>query len=69
MNDGGPAFPVPLAKGWEGMSLRDWFAGRAMQGSCSILANPNFESIDFESISIRAYLLADEMIKAREVKK
>jgi len=32
--DGGPAFPVPNdanVNGQEGMSLRDWFAGMAMQ--------------------------------------
>lgn len=36
-NDGGPAFPQPADQGnledWRhGMSLRDWFAGQAMQG-------------------------------------
>jgi len=38
INDGGPAFPVPtdpLNPGTNGMSLRDWFAGMAMQGMLS----------------------------------
>ena len=29
-NDGGPAFPVPSEDSGPGMSLRDWFAGRAL---------------------------------------
>lgn len=39
MKDGGPAFPRPYSEDesvyypdQEGMSLRDWFAGQAMQG-------------------------------------
>ena len=39
-DDGGPAFPEPCTQEWRGkefqftpgMSLRDWFAGMAMQG-------------------------------------
>lgn len=35
INDGGPAFPMPISNGGysiiAGMSLRDWFAGMAMQ--------------------------------------
>ena len=43
-NDGGPAFPIPNASDMdgyvyapqsEGMSLRDWFAGMALQGFLS----------------------------------
>ena len=40
--DGGPAFPESgprgQAIGGEGMSLRDWFAGRALAG---LLSNPS----------------------------
>jgi hypothetical protein len=34
MKDGGPAFPVTTAvfNDMKGMTLRDWFAGMAMQG-------------------------------------
>lgn len=32
MNDGGPAFPVPYSTTQDGMSLRDWLAGQALQG-------------------------------------
>lgn len=35
----GPAFPVSLKwlgdAGWRGMTLRDWFAGRARIGLCA----------------------------------
>ena len=29
-NDGGPAFPVPEQFSYDGMTLRDWFAGQVM---------------------------------------
>lgn len=34
-NDGGPAFPCNDEHGYSGMSLRDWFAGMAMQAMIS----------------------------------
>jgi hypothetical protein len=37
IDDGGAAFPVRMGYYSQGMSLRDWFAGMALQG---ILANP-----------------------------
>ena len=67
-NTGGPAFPVeaPRFDGTqhsEGMTLRDWFAGLAMQGR---LAN----SDRFEGSAGReakeAYEFADAMLKERE---
>lgn len=45
-----------------GMDLRDWFAGKALQG---ILAC-NY-SVD-EEPAVLAYQYADEMMKARETK-
>jgi hypothetical protein len=66
---GGPAFPCE----WDyinssraaanGMTLRDYFAAKAMQG---IVANPNAQGLSYEAISIRAFAQADEMLKARE---
>jgi hypothetical protein len=56
----------------EGMDLRDWFAGLAMQG---LLANPKLaEEIRKQGgaysgwIEDSAYAWADAMMKAREVK-
>lgn len=43
----------------KGMTLRDYFAARAMQ---SMLNN----SSNYESIAKYAYKMADEMMKARE---
>lgn len=71
--DGGPAFPKsdPHTHGTRGMSLRDYFAGQALQG---LLADTEFKpSIkdggeDFKTIAARsAYSYADAMIRARKV--
>ena len=45
-----------------GMSLRDYFAAKAMQG---ILANP-VTFTGHEEIANNAYAMADAMIKARD---
>jgi hypothetical protein len=45
----------------EGMDLRDWFAGLAMQG---LIDNDGL----FSEIPTQAYAIADAMMKAREVK-
>ena len=70
MNDGGPAFP-----GWfkedegihyhHGMSLRDWFAGKALQGE---LASQNAENGEWpegheSALAERCYKIADAMLK------
>lgn len=70
--DGGPAFPVPLNPGEEfkahgpadGMTLRDYFAAKALQG---LLAAPQEHVDGFDAHAIVAYALADAMLKAREV--
>ena len=89
MKDGGPAFPVNYigrdSCGIErvqeqdyGMSLRDYFAAKAMQG---VLANSEVEkfrqSLDedipeekqIEAIATTSYEIADAMIAAREAVK
>lgn len=71
-NNGGPAFPTkrealdPRATGWsmqEGMSLRDWFAGMALQGYRS--SNMRSRS---SVVAYLAYEDADAMLAARERK-
>lgn len=68
-DNGGKAFPVAptlLYGGDPGMDLRDYFAARAMLG---ILCDPQRKPLDhfgYNSISKHAYLLADEMLKARK---
>jgi len=59
INDGGPAFP---RTGWPnetGMTLRDYFAAKAMQA----LAHKYSHEGD---ISRNAYKIADAMLRARD---
>jgi len=49
----------------QGMDLRDWFAGLAMQ---SMNSRPDYEDAPIDAIALDAYALADEMMKAREQK-
>lgn len=65
-NDGGPAFPnVPSDPGYtlwdQGMSLRDWFAGQALNG----LLSDHTMTGNYEQFADCAYLYADAMLKAR----
>lgn len=64
-----PAFPTDSAheskKGvfhHEGMSLRDYFAAKAMQGS---LSNSD-EVFDHKKFAKWCYMIADEMMAARD---
>jgi len=61
INDGGPAFP--LQSGQSGVSMRDYFAAKALQG---ILACPE-EGVrwDADIVAQNAYTQADAMLKAR----
>lgn len=62
---GGPAFPTLADNGHamnqDGMTLRDWFAGKAMQSL--ILAAKTSQAVDL--ISTAAYQMADAMLKER----
>jgi len=71
-NTGGPAFPTAtLAQKTEGgMTLRDYFAAKAMQTYiadqelidlyCYLEKDPKHE------VAVTAYMMADAMLKARE---
>ena len=70
-HDGGPAFPhlrrfvtantyEPISEG--GMSLRDYFAAKAMQGLAVGVNDP-----DYEVIATMAYKMANAMMEARSV--
>jgi len=71
-NDGGPAFPhlrsecqrVNETEMYEGMTLRDYFAGQALAGMWAS-DNENFR-LDAEFTAIFAYKYADAMIKERD---
>lgn len=64
---GGAAFPQitelgDIAQTSNGMTLRDWFAGKALQG---ILGNPNISNKFFEDDAHVAYKCADAMLAER----
>ena len=74
-DDGGPAFPGPYVNEdkslevlWkqQGMTLRDYFAAKAMQG---MLANPKLQEQILKAgqswIEESAWAVADAMIKER----
>lgn len=78
-NDGGSAFPIPCCPALcnehghnidvdEGMSLRDWFAGRAMQGLLSAGAGDGMWNIGKTNagnwhglLAAKAFQISDEM--------
>lgn len=71
-NDGGPAFPI-VASSLEyvcvsGMTLRDYFAAKAMELHGAALAKMESDSEEAwdEFIANRAYKTADAMLAERE---
>jgi hypothetical protein len=64
-NTGGPAFPTAtLAQKTEGgMTLRDYFAAKAMQ---SMNGREDYADTPADAIALDAYALADAMLKARQ---
>jgi len=69
INDGGPAFPhlETTSRGEPyhdhlGMTLRDYFAAAALQGS---IANPNSNG-NWEDFALDAYRYADAMLERRK---
>jgi hypothetical protein len=71
MNENTFAFPheithlqKPLTAG---MTLRDYFAAKAMQGWLSTYAdNINYSNVNTSAIAYFAYQMADAMMEARE---
>lgn len=73
IRDGGPAFPFgqtdsmsgQLVNGWgsQGMTLRDYFAAKAMQGMVSCEFGEAFRPDNWAEY---AYKMADAMLKERE---
>lgn len=73
--DGGPAFARPYAEAkllhgrdqyffaQDGMSLRDWFAGMALQG---MLSNQYVTKKSYEEVVTGSYAYADAMLEERE---
>lgn len=71
---GGPAFPSEHSRcqnGREdGMTLRDYFAAKAMQGRIHLPIPPYWEDKDDKEIALSlaefSYAMADAMLKARK---
>ena len=67
MTDGGPAFPVhpdqTAHRGTPGMSLRDWFAGMALQGL--LAQQPHDDALKEGGLALMAFQCADAMLKER----
>jgi hypothetical protein len=61
MNNGGPAFPTGTA--FQGMTLRDYFAAKALQG---VLAADTEELLSVDAIASVSYRIANAMLKERE---
>ncbi len=81
INDGGPVFPVFIAAGGAsvddvkravdaagvvGLSLRDYFAAKAMQGL--VVAGDYGDNAWLHNIAEDAYKIADAMLAARNAK-
>lgn len=67
-NDGGPAFPHDGQQNYTGgMTLRDYFAAKAMQGMLFMVAHgAHTPANSHDGCAKEAYALADAMLKARE---
>ena len=64
-NDGGPAFPNMPADSsidnWDsGMTLRAYFAAKAMEG---LISNPNIEDLSCDEVASDSAMYADALIK------
>lgn len=72
INDGGPAFPyeerdavgMPL-KDYFGITMRDYFAAKALQGMLADLPNSLYGLDWVEKTAKSAYAIADAMLVAR----
>lgn len=65
-DEGGPAFPVIAENGLghiaDGMSLRDWFAGQALNQANREIWSEHKP----EDVVARCYMLADAMLAERQ---
>jgi hypothetical protein len=66
-DDGGAAFPVSTPDGFTvfGMTLRDYFAAKAMQAIYTA-GIPSGVEMKYDEVATGAYAAADAMLKARQ---
>ena len=67
-NTGGPAFPCPTISigQHQGMTLRDYFAAKAVQVLTTKLASTGDMHVFDDAVAESAYAMADAMLRARE---
>ncbi len=67
---GGPAFPVAQDWRYEGLSLRDYFAGQALAGMSGYFVTPTYDkdcgTRRVLEVAVTAYGLADAMLARRK---
>ena len=68
---GGPAFPLQsigpdFSPGYSGMTLRDYFATKAMQGTLAGCATRG-EVVDWKELAGLSYDVADAMLAERDI--
>lgn len=72
INTGGAFHPLTRPDGWvhDGLSIRDWFAGMALQGEISTQKEGYVEYTDnnFDRLASYCYKIADAMLQEREIK-
>jgi hypothetical protein len=64
-----PAFPAmhyDLAGNEHGLTMRDYFAAKAMQGFIAYATHKGIYAPPDDELAIASYQLADAMLKARE---
>jgi len=72
INKNEPAFPLhnhgaqTLGMHLSGMTLRDYFAAKAMQSMVEGKGSGSLEQGGYTAVSMMAYKMADAMMKARE---
>ena len=69
---GGPAFPseyfdpqLQRSRAVNGMTLRDYFAAKAMQGELAAQSAESGHYENMDALAVLAYRVADAMLKAR----
>ncbi len=72
IDDGGPAFPLSressISKNYEGMTLRDYFAAKSLQGWMASYGPDDKHPVstgDAYYVAQRAYAMADAMLRVR----
>lgn len=64
-NTGGHAFPTSQIADSNGMTLRDYFAAKAMQSMVQAWISTNQYPTTDREVAVNAYALADAMLDAR----